>query len=123
MEKLVAIEQLIDSLQRLPSVGRKSAERMAFAMLNFSQEELNELSINIKTIKEKVHPCPICGLYTENAVCSVCSDTERNSAVVIVVANQRDVIGFEQLANYRGRYHVLSGLLGPTSKLDLKTSR
>jgi recombination protein RecR len=115
MDQLNSLEQLIDSLRRLPGVGYKSAERMAYALLNFSQDDLDALSKQIKEIKTRIHPCPICGIYTENKICSICADNERTSDTVILVTNQKDINGFEQLANYRGRYHVLGGLLGPTS--------
>lgn len=111
MEKLRSIEELIDALKRLPSIGSKSAERMAFALLNFQQDDLDDLANKISSIKKKVHPCPICGLYTENAICSICNDPERTDELIIVVAKPNDIIGFEQLANFHGRYHVLGGLL------------
>src|SRR5690554_1196269 len=76
MEKLRSIEELIDALKRLPSIGSKSAERMAFALLNFQQDDLDDLANKISSIKKKVHPYPICGLYTENAICSICNDPE-----------------------------------------------
>lgn len=115
MEKLRSIEELIDALKRLPSIGSKSAERMAFALLNFQQDDLDDLANKISSIKKKVHPCPICGLYTENAICSICNDPERTDELIIAVAKPNDIIGFEQLANFHGRYHVLGGLVGTTS--------
>ncbi len=115
MERLRSLEELIDALKRLPGVGSKSAERMAFALLNFQQEDLDDLATKISEIKKKIHPCPICGLYTENAVCSICSNLDRTDDLIIVVAKPNDIIGFEQLANFNGRYHVLGGLVGATS--------
>ena len=111
MERLRSLEELIDALKRLPGVGSKSAERMAFALLNFQQKDLDDLATKISEIKKKIHPCPICGLYTENVVCSICSNLDRTDDLIIVVAKPNDIIGFEQLANFNGRYHVLGGLV------------
>ena len=111
MKQLTSIERLIDSLMRLPSVGRKSAERMAYAILNMQKEVSDELINSIKEVKNKVHPCSICGLYTEKDICDICNDKERTSPQLIVLSYAKDVEKFESLNIYKGKYHVLNGVV------------
>lgn len=118
MEKLVSLERLIDYLKRLPSVGTKSAERMAYAILNMDEEVLAGFAASLLETKKNVHPCPICGLYTESEHCSICKDKERNSDTVIVIASPKDIQGFDKIDDFKGRYHVLGGLLSATSNVN-----
>ena len=111
--KLKALERLIDSLSKLPSIGRKSAERMAYAMLNMEEDELLEFSDAIKDLKSSIHPCPICGNLTEDEVCSVCSDEDRNKELLMIVSYPKDVIAFENSEGFNGIYHVLNGVIAP----------
>lgn len=118
MEKLSSLELLIDYLKRLPSVGTKSAERMAYAVLNMDTEIVEGFAHALIATKEKVHPCPICGLFTEKPTCEICQDKDRNSDIVIVVSNPKDISGFVKIDDFHGRYHVLGGLLSATSNVN-----
>ena len=111
MEKLKALIRLEESLAKLPSVGRRSAERMAYAMLNMEDDDLNEFSDAIKNFKQSIHVCPICGFLTEEEKCEICSDNEREQDVLMVVSYPKDVIAFENAESYRGLYHVLNGAI------------
>ena len=111
MEKLKSLIRLEESLSKLPSVGKKSAERMAFAMLEMDEEDLNEFSEAIRDLKNKIHLCPICGNITEGDKCDVCSDESRDQTTLMVVSSPKDVIAFENAEHYNGLYHVLGGTI------------
>ena len=111
MEKLKALIRLEESLAKLPSVGKRSAERMAYAMLNMEDDDLVEFSDAIKNLKQSIHVCPICGFLTEEEKCEICSDNEREQDVLMVVSYPKDVIAFENAESYRGLYHVLNGAI------------
>ena len=111
MEKLKALERLQESLAKLPSVGKKSAERMAFAMLEMDDDDLLEFSDAIKELKQKIHTCPICGNITEDDVCYICADEGRDKTTMMVVSSPKDVIAFENAEGYNGVYHVLGGTI------------
>ncbi len=111
MEKLKSLIRLQESLAKLPSVGKKSAERMAFAMLEMDEEDLLEFSTAIKELKEKIHFCPICGNITEDDVCEICKDDTRDNSTLMVVSSPKDVIAFENAEGYHGLYHVLGGTI------------
>ena len=118
MEKLTSLERLMDYLKRLPSVGTKSAERMAYAILNMDKEIVEGFAQSLIETKAKVHACPNCGLFTERETCSICTDDNRHSDVIIVVSNPKDIFGFEKIDDFKGRYHVLGGLLSATSNVN-----
>lgn len=118
MEKLKSLELLVDYLKRLPSVGTKSAERMAYAILNMDEEIVEGFAKALVDTKAKVHACPVCGLFTENDICDVCTDPERNSETLIVVSSAKDIQGFDKIDDFKGRYHVLGGLLSATSNVN-----
>ena len=111
MEKLKALIRLEESLAKLPSVGRRSAERMAYAMLNMEDDDLNEFSDAIKNLKQSIHVCPICGFLTESEKCEICEDKERDQDTLMIVSFPKDVIAFENAEYYRGLYHVLNGVI------------
>ncbi len=111
MEKLKALIRLEESLAKLPSVGKRSAERMAYAMLNMEDDDLAKFSDAIKNLKQSIHVCPICGFLTEEEKCEICSDNEREQDVLMVVSYPKDVIAFENAESYRGLYHVLNGAI------------
>jgi recombination protein RecR len=111
MKELKSLNKLTDSFAQLPSVGRKSAERMARAVLEMDMDDAKDFSSAIIEIKNKIHRCPICGLYTEDAECEVCSSDKRNHDIMIVVSYQKDAEAFEKLDNFNGVYHVLNGVL------------
>ena len=111
MEKLKALIRLEESLAKLPSVGRRSAERMAYAMLNMDDDDLAEFSDAILNLKKSIHVCPICGFLTDEENCVICNDPERDKDVLMVVSYPKDVIAFENAEYYRGLYHVLNGVI------------
>ena len=114
MAYLKALERLIESLAKLPSVGKKSAERMAFAILNMDEDDVIEFSEALKNVKEKIHTCPICGNYSEDEICEICSDTTRDKSKLMIVSYPKDVIAFETAEGYKGLYHVLNGVIAPS---------
>ena len=111
MEKLKALIRLEESLAKLPSVGRRSAERMAYAMLNMEDDDLAEFSNAIISLKKSIHVCPICGFLTEEENCLICNDENRDKETLMVVSYPKDVIAFENAESYHGLYHVLNGVI------------
>ena len=111
MEKLKALVRLEESLAKLPSIGRRSAERIAYAMLNMDDEDLAEFSDAIKSLKDSIHVCPICGFLSEKDTCEICSSQERDQDTLMIVSYPKDVIAFEGAETYRGLYHVLNGVI------------
>jgi recombination protein RecR len=107
------LERLTEELSRLPSIGRKTAQRLAFHILRASREEALSLAEAIVAVKEKVGFCSECGNYSEESPCKLCSDPERDTAVLCVVEQPIDVVAIERAGAYRGRYHVLGGALSP----------
>jgi len=120
MKDLKSLTRLIDSFGKLPSVGRKSAERMALAILEMEEEDVKEFSLALECIKHSIRPCPICGLYTEDEKCEICSDAEREEKTLIVVSSYRDVYAFEKLNTFRGRYHILGGVLSAVAGVGIE---
>ena len=111
MKDLKSINRLIDSYTRLPSVGKKSAERMAYATLNMDEENVKEFANALLDVKKKIKPCPKCGLYMEDDECEICSDKTRDHHTVIVLSYAKDAYNFEKLNSYHGTYHVLNGVI------------
>ena len=111
MSDLKALVRLQESLAKLPSVGKKSAERMAYAMLEMDDEDLKEFSDAIRELKEKIHYCPVCGNITEDEQCEICQDENRDRTTLMVVSSPKDVMAFENAEGYRGLYHVLGGTI------------
>lgn len=120
MEKLKALIRLEESLAKLPSVGKRSAERMAYAMLNMEDDDLAEFSDAIKNLKQSIHVCPICGFLTEEEKCEICNDNEREQDVLMVVSYPKDVIAFENAESYRGLYHVLNGAISVSNGASIE---
>ena len=111
MNKLKALERLEESLNKLPSVGKKSAERLAFAMLDMEDGDLKEFAEAVSSLKEKIHTCPICGNLTENDICPICEDEHRDKSIIMVVSSPKDVLALEKAEDYNGLYHVLGGTI------------
>lgn len=110
---IAAIEKLTTQLARLPGIGRKTAQRLAYHLLSVDTERALELASAISEARERVHPCPVCGSYTDSELCDICSDTRRTSAVLCVVCDPRDILAMEKTREFHGRYHVLNGALSP----------
>jgi len=107
------LEALIAELTRLPGLGRKSAQRIAFHMLRTSEADARRLADAILDLKSKVTDCEICGNVTETQPCALCADPRRDPAVLCVVEQPMDVLALERTGEFRGRYHVLKGALSP----------
>ena len=108
-----AVADLIDELGRLPGIGPKSAQRIAFHILQADQADVRRLGEILLTVKERVRFCTICGHVTEDEECRICRDPRRDAASLCVVEESKDVIAIERTAEYRGRYHVLGGAISP----------
>ncbi|WP_324290621.1 recombination mediator RecR [Arthrobacter sp. H14-L1] len=108
-----AVQELIDELGRLPGIGPKSAQRLAFHILEADQDDIKRLVTALVTVKERVKFCSICGNVTEQDTCNICRDSRRDPTVVCVVEESKDVVAVERTRSFRGRYHVLGGAINP----------
>ena len=109
------LQRLVEQFRRLPGIGGKSAVRMAFAVLSFTEEEAREFAEAITDAKERILSCRVCGNYSVGEICPICADPERDRGLVCVVENARDILAFERVREYRGLYHVLGGALSPVN--------
>lgn len=107
------VQDLIDELGRLPGVGPKGAQRIAFHLLAADADEVNRLATALRTVKEKVRFCTTCGNVAEGEQCSVCRDDRRDRSLLCVVEEPKDVVAIERTREFRGRYHVLGGAISP----------
>lgn len=112
-----AIQRLIDAFNRLPGIGPKGAQRIAFHLLSASDEEADELVEAIEEVKAKVRFCDICGNVCETSPCPVCADPRRDHSVICVVEEPKDVMSVERTREYRGLYHVLGGAINPMANV------
>jgi len=108
-----AVQELIDELGRLPGVGPKSAQRLAFHILEADPEDMKRLVTAITTVKERVKFCSVCFNVTEQETCNICRDQRRDPSVICVVEESKDVLAVERTRSFRGRYHVLGGAINP----------
>jgi len=108
-----AVEALIAELAKLPSVGRRTAERLAFHLLQADDEKADALADAIRRVKAEIGACPQCHFLTQDGRCAICTDAGRDSSILCVVEHPLDVIAFEKAGGFRGRYHVLGGHLSP----------
>lgn len=108
-----SVNELIDQLGRLPGIGRKSAERLAYHLLRVSKAEALALSDAIRTVRENVCYCSVCYNLAEGPLCSICSDPSRDQTRLCIVEQPRDLMALEQASVYRGLYHVLLGRISP----------
>jgi recombination protein RecR len=107
------IARLVQQLAKLPGIGEKTAARLAFHILRAAPEDAAALAAAITDVKQKIRFCGVCCDLTESDPCTVCSDARREGGLVCVVAQPQDVVAVERTGGYRGRYHVLHGLLSP----------
>ena len=119
MEKLRSLENLIENLYKLPGVGKKSAERMAYSLLDFSSEDLEDIAKAISELKKKIHFCPTCGMITDIDGCYICDDKNRDESVLMVVSYPKDVMSIEKSDSYHGQYHVLNGELSLSKGMNV----
>lgn len=108
-----AVQDLIDELGRLPGIGPKSAQRVAFHILEADAEDMTRLADAIRTVKDKVQFCEICFNVSEESRCRICLDQRRDDATICVVEESKDVMAIERTRSFRGRYHVLGGAINP----------
>ncbi len=108
-----AIQDLIDELGRLPGVGPKSAQRIAFHVLSADPADVNRLATSLRKVKELVRFCTTCFNVAESDQCRVCRDTRRTNEVLCVVEEPKDIVAIERTGEFRGRYHVLGGAINP----------
>jgi recombination protein RecR len=113
-----AIENLVSQLTRLPGVGQRTAQRLAFHLLRVSKDEAGALSAAIAEVKERVRFCRECGNLTEEETCQICRDERRDHTIVCVVEQPADLISVERTHEYRGLYHVLGGSLSPLDGIE-----
>ena len=108
-----AIQDLIDELGRLPGIGPKSAQRIAFHIIQSERVDISRLADVLRTVKEKVKFCTECGNISEEELCRICRDPRRDPALICVVEESKDVIAIEKTREFRGKYHVLGGAISP----------
>ena len=107
------IQRMAAQLARLPGIGQKTAQRLAYHIISLPEDQVRELSAAIWQGKKAVRFCKVCGNYTEGELCPICEDEERHNGQICVVRDPRDVAALERMQDYRGVYHVLGGTLSP----------
>ena len=110
------LAKLVNKLEGFPGIGNKSAQRMAFYILNLPKEEANALCEAIMDVKDNIKECKICHNFSENEVCDICSDVVRDKSQLCVVAEVKDIISMEKTNEFKGFYHVLGGVIDPFNK-------
>lgn len=108
-----SLKNLIDCFKKLPGVGEKTAERFSLSVLGFDEKLIESFSDSIKDVKYKIKRCSICNNLTESDVCDICRDENRDSSVICVVEEAKNSILFEKMGTYKGKYHILNGLISP----------
>src|SRR5262249_24572530 len=117
------LELLVEELKKLPSIGQKSAQRLAMHLLKMPKDEALRLAEAIRVVKEQVGFCNVCGNFSDSDPCLICDDPQRDGSILCVVEQPVDVLAFERTGTFRGRYHVLGGALSPldgTTPEDLR---
>ncbi len=113
MAGIESIDKLANELSRLPGIGKKTAQRLAFHIVGLPEEQVRELAVAIYNGKKNVHLCPVCYNLTDREICSVCGDDGRDRSIICVVKDARDVNALERVRDYNGMYHVLGGVISP----------
>ena len=108
-----SLNRLVNSLSDFPGIGKKTAERMAFYLLKSNDGWAQNLAKAIMDVKEQIHECPICHNISDTSPCSICSDAKRDPSLLCVVEDTTDLVVFEKTNHFRGKYHVLGGVLSP----------
>ncbi|MGN0635735.1 MAG: recombination mediator RecR [Acutalibacteraceae bacterium] len=113
MKKVVPLQNLITQFERLPGIGHKSAQRLAFHVLSMTDAQIEDFTAAVREAHSKIHRCEKCCDLTDDILCPVCDDPERDASTICVVENSRDVMAFERTHEYNGVYHVLHGVISP----------
>ena len=113
-----SIRNLIECLKDLPGIGEKSAERLAYAVVGFDKDKLDNFANSLISIKNNIKRCPVCNCITDMYKCYICNDDNRISDTIFVVEKSKDIILFEKMGTYNGRYHVLDGLISPLDGIN-----
>lgn len=113
-----SLKDLIESFKLLPGIGEKTAERLAFFLINQDEEKTNFFANSIVSAKEKIHECEICNNITDKDVCDICSNPIRDSKTLCVVEDVKSIFLFEKVGTFNGKYHVLKGLISPLDGVD-----
>ncbi len=108
-----SLERLISELAKLPGIGEKSAQRLAFHLINQPKQDLEDLSDSLLGVKDSIHFCPNCFTITDQEMCEICSDPKRDQSIVCVIEDIRDLYALERTHEYNGLYHVLHGAISP----------
>ncbi len=110
---MTALERLIENLAKLPGLGKKSASRIAYFLLRSDPAYVQSLSGDLLDLKQKMKPCPVCGNYTEDVPCRICTDSQRDRHTLCVIEEPKDLLSVEMTHQYHGLYHVLMGAISP----------
>ena len=113
-----SIRNLIECLKDLPGIGEKSAERLAYAIVGFDKERLDNFANSIVGIRDNIRKCSVCGCITDMDKCYICNDMNRSSDTIFVVEKSKDIMLFEKIGTYNGKYHVLNGLISPMEGIN-----
>lgn len=113
-----SLQQLIDSFKYLPGIGEKTAERMAFSIMDMDPEKVELFSNSILNVQKSIHRCPICNGLTDKDECVICSDKLRDNSTLCIVEDPKSVFLFEKLGMFKGKYHVLNGLISPLDGIN-----
>lgn len=108
-----SIKNLIECLKNLPGIGEKTAERLAYSIVGFDKERLDNFINSLTCIRDDIKSCPVCNNITDMDICYICKDDNRNDDTLFVVEKAKDIILFEKMGTYNGKYHVLNGLISP----------
>lgn len=112
-----SLVNLIEQFQKLPTIGKKSAERLAMSIIERNKNSVEEFSKALLEVKEKIHPCRRCGNLTEDDLCSICKDISRDGKTICVIEDVRNLIAIEKSSVYHGSYHILGGLISPSNDI------
>lgn len=112
-----ALERLTEVFARLPGIGSKSAQRLAFYILSMPQEEAENFAATLLEARQTIHTCPVCQNLTDRDLCPICDDQDRDHSIICVVAEAKDVIALERAREYIGTYHVLHGVISPLNHI------
>jgi recombination protein RecR len=112
------VQRLVTELGKLPGIGQRTAQRLAFHILRVDPEDANALADAIREVKEKIRPCEVCFNLADEARCRICQDERRDTAIICVVEEPGDIVPIERTHEFRGRYHVLGGALSPIDGVD-----